>query len=201
MIAIIDYGAGNIKSLQFALDKLGKTSKLTMDPEEIHQADSIILPGVGAFKDAMEALQRYKLDTILKEEAANGKPILGICLGMQLFYEFSEENGGCTGLGLLSGSVKRISDKVKVPHMGWNTLQSNQPQSLLNQLGENPYVYFVHSYAIDELEEKTLVASADYGGRVPAIVQDKNITGMQFHPEKSGDIGIALLNNYEEMIS
>ncbi|WP_040983513.1 imidazole glycerol phosphate synthase subunit HisH [Oceanobacillus jeddahense] len=201
MIAIIDYGAGNIKSLQFALDKLGKNSKLTMDPEEIHQADSIILPGVGAFKDAMEALQRYQLDTILKKEAADGKPILGICLGMQLFYEFSEENGGCTGLGLLSGSVKRISDRVKVPHMGWNILQPNQPQSLLNQLGKNPYVYFVHSYAIDELEEKTLIASADYGGCVPAIVQDKNVTGMQFHPEKSGDIGIALLKNYEEMIS
>ncbi|WP_080875413.1 imidazole glycerol phosphate synthase subunit HisH [Oceanobacillus timonensis] len=201
MIAIIDYGAGNIKSLQFALDKLGKTSKLTMDPEEIHQADSIILPGVGAFKDAMEALERYQLDTLLKEEAANGKPILGICLGMQLFYEFSEENDGCTGLGLLSGSVKRISDNVKVPHMGWNTLQPNQSQSLLHQLGDNPYVYFVHSYAIDELEEHTLVASADYGGRVPAIVQDKNITGMQFHPEKSGDTGVALLKNYEEMIS
>lgn len=201
MIAIIDYGAGNIKSLQFALDKLGKTSKLTMDPEEIYQADSIILPGVGAFKDAMEALQRYQLDTILKEEAANGKPILGICLGMQLFYEFSEENGGCRGLGLLSGSVKRISDKVKVPHMGWNILQSDQPRALLNHLGDEPYVYFVHSYAVDDLEENTLVASADYGGRVPAIVQDKNITGMQFHPEKSGDAGIALLKNYEESIS
>lgn len=201
MIAIIDYGAGNIKSLQFALDKLGKTSKLTMDPQEIHQADSIILPGVGAFKDAMEALQRYQLDTILKKEAANGKPILGICLGMQLFYEFSEENGGCTGLGFLSGSVKRISDIVKVPHMGWNILQADQPGALLNNLGEEPYVYFVHSYAVDDLDENTLAASADYGGRVPAIVQDKNITGMQFHPEKSGDVGIALLKNYEESIS
>ncbi|MCT1902785.1 imidazole glycerol phosphate synthase subunit HisH [Oceanobacillus sojae] len=201
MIAIIDYGAGNIKSLQFALDKLGKTSKLTMDPQEIHQADSIILPGVGAFKDAMEALQRYQLDTILKKEAANGKPILGICLGMQLFYEFSEENGGCTGLGFLSGSVKRISDKVKVPHMGWNILQADQPGALLNNLGDKPYVYFVHSYAVDDLDENTLAASADYGGRVPAIVQDKNITGMQFHPEKSGDVGIALLKNYEESIS
>ncbi|WP_077604448.1 imidazole glycerol phosphate synthase subunit HisH [Oceanobacillus sojae] len=201
MIAIIDYGAGNIKSLQFALDKLGKTSKLTMDPQEIHQADSIILPGVGAFKDAMEALQRYQLDTILKKEAANGKPILGICLGMQLFYEFSEENGGCTGLGFLSGSVKRISDKVKVPHMGWNILQADQPGALLNNLGDKPYVYFVHSYAVDDPDENTLAASADYGGRVPAIVQDKNITGMQFHPEKSGDVGIALLKNYEESIS
>ncbi|WP_152656118.1 imidazole glycerol phosphate synthase subunit HisH [Oceanobacillus sp. CFH 90083] len=201
MIAIIDYGAGNIKSLQFALDKLGKTSKLTMDPEEINQADAIILPGVGAFKDAMEALERDQLDTVLKEEAANGKPILGICLGMQLFYEFSEENGGCKGLGLLSGSVKRISDKVKVPHMGWNIIQSDQPGTLLNNLGEEPYVYFVHSYAVDDLEQNTLVASADYGGRVPAIVQDKNITGMQFHPEKSGDVGIALLKNYEESIS
>ncbi|GEN88283.1 imidazole glycerol phosphate synthase subunit HisH [Oceanobacillus sp. FSL W8-0428] len=202
MIAIIDYGAGNIKSLQFALDKLGKTSKLTMDPEEINQADSIILPGVGAFKDAMEALQRYQLDTILKDEAANGKPILGICLGMQLFYEYSEENGGCHGLGLLSGSAKRISDKVKVPHMGWNILQqADQARALLNNLGDEPYVYFVHSYAVDGLEENTLVASADYGGRVPAIVQNKNITGMQFHPEKSGDVGIALLKNYEESIS
>lgn len=201
MIAIIDYGAGNIKSLQFALDKLGKTSKLTMDPQEIHQADSIILPGVGAFKDAMEALQRYQLDTILKKEAANGKPILGICLGMQLFYEFSEENGGCTGLSFLSGSVKRISDKVKVPHMGWNILQADQPGALLNNLGDKPYVYFVHSYAVDDPDENTLAASADYGGRVPAIVQDKNITGMQFHPEKSGDVGIALLKNYEESIS
>lgn len=201
MIAIIDYGAGNIKSLQFALDKLGKTSKLTMDPEEIKKADSIILPGVGAFKDAMEALQGYRLDDVLKEEAANGKPILGICLGMQLFYEFSEENGGCTGLGLLSGTVKRISDSVKVPHMGWNTLEANQPGGLLDKLGEDPYVYFVHSYAVDNLAENTLIASADYGGCVPAIVQNKNITGMQFHPEKSGDIGIALLKNYEEMIS
>ncbi|GIO24557.1 imidazole glycerol phosphate synthase subunit HisH [Oceanobacillus sp. J11TS1] len=201
MIAIIDYGAGNIKSLQFALDKLGKPSKLTMDPEEIKQADSIILPGVGAFKDAMEALQRYQLDSLLKDEAANGKPILGICLGMQLFYEFSEENGGCAGLGLLTGSVNRISDSVKVPHMGWNILTANQDNSLFDQLGKEPYVYFVHSYAVDRLAEDTLIASAEYGGRVPAIVQDKNITGMQFHPEKSGEIGITLLKNYEELIS
>lgn len=200
MIAIIDYGAGNIKSLQFALEKTGKNSTLTMDPKGIKQADSIILPGVGAFKDAMKALQRYKLDTILKEEAANGKPILGICLGMQLFYEYSEENGGCTGLGLLTGSVKRIPDKVKVPHMGWNTLEIKQPSHLFHKLGAEPYVYFVHSYAVDDLAENTLAASAEYGGRVPAIVQDKNITGMQFHPEKSGDIGITLLKNYEEMI-
>ncbi|MFC4025403.1 imidazole glycerol phosphate synthase subunit HisH [Oceanobacillus longus] len=201
MIAIIDYGAGNIKSLQFALDKLNKDSVVTNDPQIIRDASSIILPGVGAFKDAMDAINELGLASILKQEVAAGKPILGICLGMQLFYERSYEDGDWEGLGFLKGNVSKIKDIVKVPHMGWNTITKHQESSLLNDLPENFYVYFVHSYAVSSLEENALVGSTQYGGVVPAIVQQGNVTGMQFHPEKSGDIGIKLLQNYGEMIS
>ncbi|AXI07963.1 imidazole glycerol phosphate synthase subunit HisH [Oceanobacillus sp. 143] len=202
MIAIIDYGAGNIKSLQFALDKLNLESELTIDPKVIRDAKSIILPGVGAFKDAMDALIELDLVTVLKREINAGKPILGICLGMQLFYEQGFEDGSWEGLGFLKGSVNRITDTVKVPHMGWNTLTSHQESSLLNNLTDNPSVYFVHSYAVGEdFEKDTLVASAQYGGTIPAIVKKGNIVGMQFHPEKSGTTGIQLLKNYGELIS
>ncbi|WP_067726396.1 imidazole glycerol phosphate synthase subunit HisH [Oceanobacillus damuensis] len=201
MIAIIDYGAGNIKSLQFALDKLNKKSVLTTDPQVIRDSDSIILPGVGAFKDAMDAINGLGLTKVLQQEAAGGKPILGICLGMQLFYEKSYEDGDWEGLGLLKGNVSKIKDTVKVPHMGWNTITKHKENPLMNGLPNDVYVYFVHSYAVGSLEEDSLVGSTQYGGVVPAIVQQGNITGMQFHPEKSGDIGIKLLKNYGEMIS
>ncbi|WP_339229966.1 imidazole glycerol phosphate synthase subunit HisH [Oceanobacillus sp. FSL K6-2867] len=201
MIAIIDYGAGNIKSLQFALAKLNKESILTTDPQVIKDAASIILPGVGAFKDAMDAINELGLTDVIKQEVQSGKPILGICLGMQLFYDKSYEDGEWEGLGLLRGNVSRIKEQVKVPHMGWNTIAKRAESPLTLNLTDNFYVYFVHSYAVEKLEEATLVGSTEYGGRVPAIVQQGNITGMQFHPEKSGDIGIQLLANYEEMIS
>ncbi|MBR3118464.1 imidazole glycerol phosphate synthase subunit HisH [Oceanobacillus profundus] len=201
MIAIIDYGAGNIKSLQFALAKLNKESVLTTDPQVIRNASSIILPGVGAFKDAMDAIKKIGLSDVIKQEVQAGKPILGICLGMQLFYDKSYEDGDWDGLGLLKGNVSRIKETVKVPHMGWNTITKHNKSLLTLHLPDDFYVYFVHSYAVEELEEATLVGSTEYGGRIPAIVQQGNITGMQFHPEKSGDIGIQLLANYEEMIS
>lgn len=201
MIAIIDYGAGNIKSLQFALAKLNKESVLTTDPQVIRNASSIILPGVGAFKDAMDAIKKIGLSDVIKQEVQAGKPILGICLGMQLFYDKSYEDGDWDGLGLLKGNVSRIKETVKVPHMGWNTITKHNESLLTLHLPDDFYVYFVHSYAVEELEEATLVGSTEYGGRIPAIVQQGNITGMQFHPEKSGDIGIQLLANYEEMIS
>ncbi|PAE28491.1 imidazole glycerol phosphate synthase subunit HisH [Oceanobacillus profundus] len=201
MIAIIDYGAGNIKSLQFALAKLNKESVLTTDPQVIRNASSIILPGVGAFKDAMDAINKIGLSDVIKQEVQAGKPILGICLGMQLFYDKSYEDGDWDGLGLLKGNVSRIKETVKVPHMGWNTITKHNKSLLTLHLPDDFYVYFVHSYAVEELEEATLVGSTEYGGRIPAIVQQGNITGMQFHPEKSGDIGIQLLANYEEMIS
>ena len=201
MIAIIDYGAGNIKSLQFALAKLNKESVLTTDPQVIRNASSIILPGVGAFKDAMDAIKKIGLSDVIKQEVQAGKPILGICLGMQLFYDKSYEDGDWDGLGLLKGNVSRIKETVKVPHMGWNTITKHNKSLLTLHLPDDFYVYFVHSYAVEELEEATLVGSTEYGDRIPAIVQQGNITGMQFHPEKSGDIGIQLLANYEEMIS
>ncbi|WP_068676233.1 imidazole glycerol phosphate synthase subunit HisH [Oceanobacillus sp. Castelsardo] len=202
MIAIIDYDAGNIKSLQFALDKLKVESVLTKDPATIKNASSIILPGVGAFKDAITSLNKLGMTEIIREEVANGKPILGICLGMQLFYETSYEDGEWKGIGLLKGSVNRIPDIVKVPHMGWNTLQRHQESPLFQNISDDPFVYFVHSYAIGgPYEKETLVSSSEYGMTVPAIVQKGNVTGMQFHPEKSGDVGLQLLKNYREMIS
>jgi len=200
-VAIIDYGAGNIKSLQFALNKIGKESVLTTNPKTIQSASSLILPGVGAFKDAMDALNELALSSLIIKEAQNGKPILGICLGMQLFYEKSYEDGAWDGLGLLNGEVSKITSKVKVPHMGWNSLNQNADNPLFKDIADDAYVYFVHSYAVNSFRKETLIASTEYGGIVPAIVQKDNITGMQFHPEKSGTTGIQLLKNYEEMIS
>jgi len=201
MIAIIDYGAGNIKSLQFALNKIGKESVLTTDPETIRQASSLIVPGVGAFKDAMDALNELQLSNVIIKEAQAGKPILGICLGMQLFYEKSFEDGNWDGLGLIQGEVGKITSDVKVPHMGWNTLTQHGENPLFKGISDNAYVYFVHSYAVQSFKEESLIGSTQYGGLIPAIVQKDNIVGMQFHPEKSGAIGVQLLKNYEEMIS
>ncbi|MBU5265487.1 imidazole glycerol phosphate synthase subunit HisH [Virgibacillus proomii] len=200
MIAIIDYGSGNIKSLQFALEKVGLSPQITIDETVIATSDAIILPGVGAFQDAMQALNNQGLTEIIKREADNGKPVLGICLGMQLFYEISEEDGEAEGLGLLKGRVSKITGKVKVPHMGWNSLSKHQSSPLVNQILEYSFVYFVHSYAVKEYAENTLIATCDYAGTIPAIVQQGNIIGMQFHPEKSGDIGLKLLENVREMM-
>lgn len=201
MIAIIDYGVGNIKSLQFALAKQNLDSELTTDPKIIKNSKAIILPGVGAFNDAMEALNKLELIEVLKHEAAAGKPMLGICLGMQLFYETSYEDGMWNGLGLLRGEVSRISNSVKVPHMGWNTLTQEKESPWFTKITDSAYVYFVHSYAVSSFQEEKLLGSTDYGGKIPAIVQKGNITGIQFHPEKSGATGLQLLQNFGEMIS
>lgn len=201
MIAIIDYGAGNTKSLQIALDKLNMPSILTADPIQLKEAEAIILPGVGAFKDAMDILKQSDLAAAINEAAAGGKPILGICLGMQLFYEKSFENGEWEGLGLLKGTVSRIPNTVKVPHMGWNTLIKHLDRPICKGVDSNAYVYFVHSYFLSSSYDKnTVVASSHYGEPIPAIVQRENIIGMQFHPEKSGVTGMQLLKNFREMI-
>jgi glutamine amidotransferase len=201
MIAIIDYGAGNIKSLQFALNRLHLDSRLTVDEKAIKDSNAIILPGVGAFNDAIKKLDQSGLPEVLQSEAKKEKPILGICLGMQLFYETSYEDGKWEGLQLLKGEIRRISSSVKVPHMGWNTMTKQQDSPLLNQVIEGDYVYFVHSYKVVNNDEQTLLASTDYGGKIPAIVRQDNIIGMQFHPEKSGTAGLQLLKNFGEMIS
>lgn len=201
MIAIIDYGASNIKSLQFAFDKLTIQTCVTSDEQVIAASDAVILPGVGAFNDAMKALHAHDLVDALKQFANSGKPMLGICLGMQLFYEQSFEDGTWNGLGLLSGQIERITPTVKVPHMGWNTLTHHLDSPIITNINQQSYVYFVHSYYVTKMNKKTLVSSTSYGELVPAIVKQNNVIGMQFHPEKSGDTGLQLLKNFGEMIS
>lgn len=201
MIGIIDYGASNIKSLQFAFDKLDIKTCVTADEQTINTCDALILPGVGAFNDAMKALEAHGLADVLKQEAEAGKPILGICLGMQLLYDQSFEDGTWNGLGLLSGQIERIAPTVKVPHMGWNTLTHHQDIPIIKSINAESYVYFVHSYYVTQMKKASLVSSCLYGDTVPAIVQQDNVIGMQFHPEKSGQTGLQLLKNFGEMIS
>lgn len=191
MIGIVDYGMGNLFSVSKALERLG--ADYFISSEDYEQADGLILPGVGSFRDAMERLPV----SAIKEFAATGKPLLGICLGMQLLFERSEENGLTEGLALLPGKVRRFpGEDYKVPHMGWNKLEFLQSSPLLKNLEED-YVYFVHSYYV-ELSDVTL-AKADYHEQVSAVVGRDNIFGMQFHPEKSSRLGMALLNNFLQL--
>lgn len=199
MIAIVDYGAGNIFSVKNALDFLGLENELTDNPEKIRFAEKVILPGVGAFPSAMKMLEQKGLVSVLKEEAQK-KPLLGICLGMQMLLDKSYEFEECDGLGLISGTVNRIdAPDLIIPHMGWNELQMGVECPLLKNLGDAPYVYFVHSY-MAECKEENLSAWVEYGGKVPAMIYDgKFVYGAQFHPEKSGDVGLQILRNFAEL--
>lgn len=200
MIAIVDYGAGNIFSVKNALDYLGLDSKLTDAPEEIRAADEVILPGVGAFPNAMRMLEQKGLIPVLKEQAQK-KPLLGICLGMQMLLEKSYEFEECEGLGLISGTVERIdAPDLIIPHMGWNKLEMGISCPLLDKLGDEPYVYFVHSYAA-KCRTEQLAAWVEYGSGVPAMVYDgKHVFGAQFHPEKSGETGLQILRNFGGLV-
>ncbi|ETT71989.1 imidazole glycerol phosphate synthase subunit HisH [Paenibacillus sp. FSL R7-277] len=196
-VAIVDYGMGNLHSVSKAVERLGYTSLVTSDAAEILAADSVILPGVGAFGDAMEHLRESGMDDVVRAAASAGQPVLGICLGMQLLLRSSEEHGEHKGLGLLPGAVVRFAprDGYKVPHMGWNKLSFRQPESpLLAGLTEG-HVYFVHSYHA-LAADSDLLAVTDYGHPVTAIVGRGNVYGMQFHPEKSGELGVKLLGNF-----
>ncbi|MCS7459241.1 imidazole glycerol phosphate synthase subunit HisH [Paenibacillus doosanensis] len=195
MIAIIDYGMGNLHSVSKAVERLGVEAVVTSDEERIMAASGAILPGVGAFGDAMEHLRESKLDGAVVRYAETGKPLLGICLGMQLLFTRSEEHGSHEGLNLLPGEVIRFSGGYKVPHMGWNRLQFRQPSPLLDGVEEG-HVYFVHSYHVKPEQPSDLLATTDYYQQVTAIVGRDNIYGMQFHPEKSGSIGMKLLSNF-----
>ncbi len=199
MIAIVDYGAGNIFSVKNALDFLGLENELTDNPDKIRFAEKVILPGVGAFPSAMKMLEQKGLVSVLKEEA-HKKPLLGICLGMQMLLDKSYEFEECDGLGLISGTVNRIdAPDLIIPHMGWNELQMGVECPLLKNLGDAPYVYFVHSY-MAECKEENLSAWVEYGGKVPAMIYDgKFVYGAQFHPEKSGDVGLQILRNFAEL--
>ncbi len=202
MIAIIDYGVGNLNSVYKALERLGFKAKITNDIEEINDSKAIILPGVGAFHDAMENLKQTGLIDCIKENVKSGKPILGICLGMQILYEKGFEDGEWEGLGFLKGEIVKFEDNLKVPHMGWNQLNINKDNSdneILKYIDEGDYVYFVHSYyAKSDFSE--VLTYADYGVKVPGVVANKNVYGMQFHPEKSGETGLNLLKAFGEMI-
>ena len=201
MIAVIDYGVGNLFSLCSSLDAIGVKSVVTSSPDEIKAADKIILPGVGAFADAAEKLRSSGLDRVIKEEAAAGKPIFGICLGMQLLFEKSYEYGEHEGLGLIPGAVVamdgRIDKGLKIPHIGWNALKKDREHPLLKNTAEDDCVYFVHSfYAVDC--DESIIASAEYGAKITAAVALGNVAGTQFHPEKSGNVGLGILRAFAE---
>ena len=196
MVAIIDYGAGNLHSVQNALTLLGENSVITGDRDEILSADRVLLPGVGAFGDAMERLRSTGLDSVVKEVAASGKPLLGICLGLQLMFERSEESDGVDGLGIFKGRAVRIPDTgLKIPHMGWNNINVSDSSWLLDGLGEEPYVYFVHSYYISA-EEDVVSAYTDYGAHFAVAAERDNVAAVQFHPEKSSEVGMKILRNF-----
>ncbi|KRL66721.1 imidazole glycerol phosphate synthase subunit HisH [Companilactobacillus versmoldensis] len=200
MFAIVDYDTGNTRNLKKALDYLGIENILTSDPEKITAAQAVILPGVGAFEAAMEALRQRNLVSVVQKVAKDKTPILGICLGMQLLFDDSEEYGLHQGLGLIPGHIKAIPKQagLKVPQMGWNQNQLRQKDSFFESIDQQ-FTYFVHSYYA-ECEERFLVASVDYGIEIPSIVQNDNIIGMQFHPEKSGRVGLELLKNFQKMV-
>lgn len=203
MIAIVDYGCGNLYSLQCSLNFLNLESVITSDPEVIKSADKIILPGVGAFGDAVELLKSSGLDEVVKNEAAKGKYILGICLGMQLLFEKSYEYGEHNGLGLIKGDVCPLSSDIKsdlkIPHMGWNSLNiSDINDPIFKYTKKGDYVYYVHSFYAKNCDE-ALLATSDYEVSVPGLVKNKNVYGAQFHPEKSGDVGLNLLKAFAEL--
>lgn len=201
MIAIIDYDAGNIRSVEKALVSLGQEVKITGDPEEILRADKVILPGVGAFGDAMANLNRCNLVPVIHEVVKKGTPFLGICLGLQLLFERSDETPGVEGLGILKGEILRIpsAEGLKIPHMGWNSLHFENNGRLFKGLPEQSYVYFVHSYYLKAEEEEIVKASTEYGTHIHASVEKGNVFACQFHPEKSGDVGLQILKNFVEL--
>ena len=201
MIAIIDYDAGNIKSVEKAMLLLGQEVKITRDKDEILNADKVILPGVGAFGDAMGKLHQYGLVEVIKEVVKKGTPFIGICLGLQLLFESSDETPGVEGLGILKGKILRIPDKegLKIPHMGWNSLRFPREGRLFKGLPEDSYVYFVHSYYLAAEDESIVTATTEYSTLIHASVEQDNVFACQFHPEKSSDVGIQILKNFVEL--
>lgn len=198
MIAIIDYDAGNIRSVEKALQFLGAETCVTRDEKEILAADHVILPGVGAFGDAMNKLRNYGLEGVIHQVVAQKTPFLGICLGLQLLFEASEEAEGVKGLGILPGRIVRIPEApgLKIPHIGWNSLQFPSEGRLFQRIAKEPYVYFVHSYYLQAEEPEIVKATTEYGVTIHASVEKGNVFACQFHPEKSSDVGMQILKNF-----
>lgn len=199
MVAIVDYGVGNLFSLKSSFAAIGAEAIVTNSKAELEKADSIILPGVGAFRDAAEKLKSSGLEETVISLAKSGKPLMGICLGMQLLFEKSYEYGVCDGLGLIKGEIKPIADVIpkeyKIPHIGWNSLEMKKPSPIFENVKDGEYVYFVHSYYAADCEE-AVTAVSDYGAKLTAAVQSENIFGCQFHPEKSGETGLNILRSF-----
>jgi len=198
MIAIIDYDAGNIKSVEKALAAFGEEAIVSRDRDVILKADKVILPGVGSFGDAMGKIRTYGLEEVIKEVVARGTPFLGICLGLQLLFERSDESDGVAGLGILEGEILRIPDKegLKIPHIGWNSLKFPHKGTLFQGIFEDAYVYFVHSYYLKAKDPDIVVATTEYSTCIDASVEKGNVFACQFHPEKSSDIGLTILKNF-----
>ncbi len=198
MIAIIDYDAGNIKSVEKALQKFGEEACITRDKEILLNAEKVILPGVGAFGDAMGKIRQYNLEDTINRIVDKRTPFLGICLGLQLLFNRSEESEGVKGLGILKGDILRIPDKqdLKIPHIGWNSLRYPKSGKLFANIKEDSYVYFVHSYYLEAANEDIVVATTDYSTLIHAAIESEHIFGCQFHPEKSSEVGLEILENF-----
>ncbi len=197
MIAIVDYGAGNLLSVKKALDFIGAESVITASADEIKKADGVILPGVGSFGNAMDSMKECGLVEAVRSAALSGRPFLGICLGLQLLFESSEESPGVEGLGVLKGKILKIpSDNLKVPHMGWNSLEFKKSTPLFDGIADGAYVYFVHSYYLSAENFSDVSSTTEYGVTIHASVANGNLFATQFHPEKSGDVGIQMLRNF-----
>lgn len=201
MISIIDYGMGNLKSVKKALKYIGEEAQITSDKDYIENSQGVILPGVGAFPEAMKNLRSKKLDVAIKNAVEKRIPLLGICLGMQLLFDTGEEIENCKGLGLIPGNIAKLYGNIKIPHMGWNSLNLKKKCALLESIPENSYVYFVHSFYADMKYEENLNACSVYGIEVPAVVSNGKVYGTQFHPEKSGDVGIKILENFATLLN
>ena len=201
MICIIDYGAGNIESVRKAFEYIGADVVVSADPKVLMECEGAVLPGVGSFGDAMDNLRASGFEAPIKEYIASGRPLLGICLGLQLLFESSEESPGAVGLGVLKGKILRIpaAEGLKIPHMGWNSLKIKEGAKIYEGAGAEPYVYFVHSYYL-KAEEDIVSATADYGVTIHASVAKGNLWACQFHPEKSGKVGIRLLENFNKLV-
>lgn len=201
MIGIIDYDAGNIRSVEKALSYLGEKTVVSRDPDILKSVDKVILPGVGSFGLAMENLHRYELVPVIRDMIEDGKPFLGICLGLQLLFESSEESPGAEGLGILKGKILKIpsSPGLKIPHMGWNSLQLQNNGRLFRNIPQDTYVYFVHSYYLQAQEPEIVKAVTGYGTEIHASVEKDNVFACQFHPEKSGKYGLEILKNFAEL--
>ena len=201
MIAIVDYGAGNLQSVKKALDFIGTENIITNDPQVILSADKILLPGVGSFGDAMDSMHKSGLVETVKECALSGKPFLGICLGLQLLFEESEESPGVKGLGIFKGKIRKFPSDMglKIPHIGWNSLSIKQNDTLFKGIPENSYVYFVHSYYLEAEDLEDVATVTNYGIDFHSAVGKNNVFATQFHPEKSGDVGLQILKNFASM--